>query len=315
MSFASEPEVPPIQTLEASTALPSDYVALLKPRVMSLVVLTALTGLITAPGHLNPVLGIASLIVIAVGAGASGALNMWFDADIDAVMRRTRNRPIPSGKIRPCEALTFGCILSVLSVFTLGVVANWLAAGLLAATILFYACIYTMWLKRSTPQNIVIGGAAGAMPPIIGCAAASGTLTLDSAVLFAIIFLWTPPHFWALALARTEDYARARIPMMPNALGFDRTGLEILLYSLVLVPVACLPWFLGSAGPVYGMAASLCGGIFLYRAWRIYRSRQDAAKRNKVAMRLFGFSILYLFVLFTVLVVERIAVLVAERLG
>jgi heme o synthase len=315
MSFASETEGPLTQTVGPSTALPSDYVALLKPRVMSLVMLTALTGLFTAPGHINAVLGLASLIAIAVGAGAAGALNMWFDADIDAVMRRTRNRPIPSGKISPQEALTFGSILSLLSVFTLGIVANWLAAGLLAATILFYACVYTMWLKRSTPHNIVIGGAAGAMPPMIGCAAASGTVTLDSAVLFAIIFLWTPPHFWALALARTEDYAKAGIPMMPNVLGIDHTALEILIYSLVLVPVGCLPWLLGFAGPVYATAASLCGLMFLYRAWRTYQSRQDAAKRNKVAMRLFGFSILYLFALFAALLFERIVVLVADRLG
>jgi heme o synthase len=315
MSFTSEPEAPLTQAVGGSTALPSDYVALLKPRVMSLVVLTALTGLFTAPGHINVVLGLASLIAIAVGAGASGALNMWFDADIDAVMRRTRNRPIPSGKISAREALTFGSTLSVLSVFTLGVIANWLAAGLLAATILFYACIYTMWLKRSTPQNIVIGGAAGAMPPMIGCAAASGSVTLDSAVLFAIIFLWTPPHFWALAMVRTEDYAKARIPMMPNVLGFDRTALEILIYSLLLVPVGCLPWLLGFAGPVYGMTASLCGSMFLYRAWQTYQSRQDAAQRSKVAMQLFGFSILYLFALFAVLLFERIVVLVAERLG
>jgi protoheme IX farnesyltransferase len=315
MSIASDTEAPPKRSSDGSTAFPSDYVVLLKPRVMSLVVLTALTGLMMAPGHVNPVLGVASLIAIAIGAGASGALNMWFDADIDALMRRTRNRPIPSGKIDAQEALTFGSILSVLSVFILGVVANWLAAALLAATILFYACVYTMWLKRSTPQNIVIGGAAGAMPPLIGCAAATGTVTEHSLVLFAIIFIWTPPHFWALALARTEDYAKAQIPMMPNVKGHERTRLEILVYSLILAPVGCLPWLLGFGGTLYGIVACAGGAIFLYRAWQTYRIRDAGPAGNKVAMRLFGFSILYLFALFTVLLIEQVAVLANIRWG
>jgi protoheme IX farnesyltransferase len=283
-----------------SVAEPADYLRLLKPRVMSLVVLTALTGLVMAPGHLNPVIGFASLLAIAVGAGASGALNMWYDADIDGLMRRTRARPVPSGKITREEALAFGLTLACLSVFSLGVIANWLAAGLLAFTIFFYVVVYTMWLKRSTPLNIVIGGAAGAMPPMIGCAAASGSVSFESLVLFAIIFLWTPPHFWALALGKTADYANAGVPMLPNVKGQARTRLEILVYSVILAPVGCLPWVLGFGGPVYGVVA-LGGGLgMVYRAWQTWRSLESRA-----AMRLFGFSILYLFALFTVLLVEQ----------
>jgi len=291
-----------------SVAEPADYLRLLKPRVMSLVVLTALTGLVIAPGHLNPVLGFASLLAIAVGAGASGALNMWYDADIDGVMRRTRARPVPSGKVTGQEALAFGLTLASLSVLCLGIIANWFAAGLLAFTIFFYVVIYTMWLKRSTPLNIVIGGAAGAMPPMIGCAAASGGVSFESLILFAIIFLWTPPHFWARALGKTADYANAGVPMLPNVKGSARTRLEILLYSLLLAPAGCLPWLLGFGGPVYGLVA-LAGGLgMIYRAWQTWRSPEHGA-----AMRLFGFSILYLFALFMVLLIERAALLIVAK--
>ncbi len=214
-----------------SAASPSDYIALLKPRVMSLVIFTALTGLLLAPQHVNIVIGFASLLAIAVGAGASGALNMWYDADIDAVMRRTCRRPIPTGKVTGQEALAFGLTLAVFAVLTLGLVANLLAAGLLAFTIFFYVVIYTIWLKRPTPQNIVIGGAAGALPPVVGYAAATGHVSLAALILFAIIFVWTPPHFWALALVRSAEYGRAGVPMMPNVKGADRTRLEILVYS------------------------------------------------------------------------------------
>jgi len=291
-----------------SIAEPADYLRLLKPRVMSLVVLTALTGLVLAPGHLNPVLGFASLLAIAVGAGASGALNMWYDADIDALMRRTRARPVPSGRVTRQEALAFGLTLACLSVFSLGIIANWLAALLLAFTIFFYVAVYTMWLKRSTPLNIVIGGAAGAMPPLIGCAAASGTVTFESLVLFAIIFLWTPPHFWALALGKTADYAKAGVPMLPNVKGLERTRLEILVYSLILAPAGCLPWLFGFGGPVYGLVA-LGGGLgMVYRAWQTWRIPDHG-----VAMRLFGFSILYLFALFACLLLEHAALLIVAK--
>ncbi|MDB5570144.1 MAG: protoheme farnesyltransferase [Hyphomicrobiales bacterium] len=289
---------------QLSCAHPKDYLALLKPRVMSLVVLTALAGILISPTPVHPVIGFASLLAIAVGAGASGALNMWYDADIDAVMKRTSTRPVPSGRVAPGEALAFGLVLSGLSVFTLGVLANWLAAGLLAFTIFFYAVIYTMWLKRSTPQNIVIGGAAGAFPPVVGYAAATGSVSLESLVLFAIIFIWTPPHFWALALVKCEDYAKAGVPMMPNALGPDRTRLEVLLYTIVLAPVGVLPWLMGFASPVYGALSVLGGALMLYFAWRCYIVREGEAAR-KACMSLFGFSILYLFVLFLEIAFEN----------
>ena len=287
-----------------SSARPSDYLALLKPRVMSLVVLTALAGMLIAPQPPHPVIGFAALLAIAVGAGASGALNMWYDADIDAKMARTATRPVPSGRVTPGEALAFGLVLSALSVFTLCVVTNWLAAGLLAFTIFFYAVIYTMWLKRSTPQNIVIGGAAGAFPPVVGFAAATGSVSVESAVLFAVIFIWTPPHFWALALVKAEDYARAGVPMMPNALGPDRTRLEILIYSIVLAPVGVLPALMGFASLAYGVVATLGGVAMLVYAWRVYRVREGEAAR-KACMSLFGVSILYLFALFLVIVIEN----------
>ena len=300
MSYISEHQA----EVGYTSADPSDYVQLLKPRVMSLVVFTALAGLLLAPVHVHPIVGFASLLAIAVGAGASGALNMWYDADIDAVMKRTQSRPIPSGKIKPKEALGFGMVLSILSVFALGLMANWLAAGLLGFTIFYYAVVYTMWLKRLTPQNIVIGGAAGAFPPVVGYAAATGSVSVESLVLFAIIFIWTPPHFWALALVKAGEYGRAGIPMMPNVKGADRTRLEIVLYSLVLAPVGVLPWIMGFASVVYGVLAIIGGLGMVALAFRVYRIREGATA-NKTAMQLFGFSILYLFVLFAVIVVEN----------
>jgi protoheme IX farnesyltransferase len=293
-----------------SIAAPSDYFALLKPRVMSLVVFTALTGVVMAPTPPNLVIAFASLLAIAVGAGASGALNMWFESDIDALMTRTRKRPIPSGRLAREEALAFGLVLAGMSVFTLGLVANWLAAGLLAFTIFFYVVIYTMWLKRATPLNIVIGGAAGALPPMVGFAAASGELGLSSLVLFTIIFVWTPPHFWALALLKSDDYARAGIPMLPNVAGPDRTRLEILIYSALLAPIGVLPYLLGYASPAYGLVSTLCGVAFMLCAFATYRNREGEAAKN-AARRLFIFSIVYLFALFLTLVVERILHLTA----
>ena len=294
-----------VAQIAVSIATPGDYIALLKPRVMSLVVFTALAGLLLSPRHIDPVLGFAALLAIAVGAGASGALNMWYDADIDAVMRRTCRRPIPRGRVTGEEALAFGLILSVFAVLTLGVAANWLAAALLAFTIFFYVVVYTMWLKRSTPQNIVIGGAAGALPPIVGYAAATGEVSLASVVLFAIIFVWTPPHFWALALTRAGDYDRAGIPMMPNVKGPDRTRAEILAYSVVLVGLGVLPFVLGFASLAYLTLSVVLGIVFLVFAWRVFRVRQGE-RADRHARTLFGFSIIYLFLLFADLVCERI---------
>lgn len=285
-------------------ASPSDYFRLLKPRVMSLVVLTALAGILLAPVPPHPLIVFTAILAIAVGAGASGALNMWYDADIDAVMTRTALRPIPSGRLEPESALAFGLVLSMLSVFTLGFATNWLAAALLAFTIFFYVAIYTMWLKRSTPQNIVIGGAAGALPPMVGYAAATGDISLASVVLFAIIFVWTPPHFWALALMKSEDYGRAGVPMMPNVHGADRTRLEILAYSILLAPLGVAPWLMGFASPVYGAASAVSGAYLLWLAVQVYRKREgDAARR--ASLKLFLFSISYLFLLFLIIVGER----------
>jgi protoheme IX farnesyltransferase len=283
---------------------PLEYFSLLKPRVMSLVVFTALAGLLVAPVRVHPIIAFASLLAIAVGAGAAGALNMWWDADIDAVMSRTCNRPVPAGLIQPREALFFGLTLSLIAVLTLAVTANILAAGLLAFTIFFYAVIYTMWLKRSTPQNIVIGGAAGALPPVVGYAAATGAVTLDSLILFAIIFIWTPPHFWALALVKSGEYERAGVPMMPNVKGADHTRLEILLYTLALAVLALAPWPMGVGGRIYAALAIVAGVAMIHLAWRVYRTR-EGAPANRAAMQLFGFSILYLFLLFAALVVEH----------
>ncbi len=294
------------QAPRISIAAPSDYFALLKPRVMSLVVFTALAGLLLAPTPPHPLIAFASLLAIAVGAGASGALNMWYEADLDAVMARTSKRPIPAGRLDPEAALGFGLVLAALSVFTLGYVANWFAASLLAFTIFFYVVIYTMLLKRRTPMNIVIGGAAGALPPMVGFAAATGELNLASVVLFAIIFIWTPPHFWSLALLKSEDYARAGVPMLPNVAGEDRTRLEILIYALALAPLGVAPWALGFASLAYGVVSIGCGLALVALAAAVFREREGEAAR-RAARRMFFFSILYLFLLFLVLVVERTA--------
>ncbi|RMF17668.1 MAG: protoheme IX farnesyltransferase [Alphaproteobacteria bacterium] len=282
---------------------PGDYFALLKPRVMSLVLFTAFVGLVSAPQMPDPVLALVALVAIAMGAGAAGALNMWFDADIDARMRRTAERPIPAGRLYPGEALGLGMVLAVASVAMLGLLVNWAAGALLALTIGFYVLVYTMWLKRRTPQNIVIGGAAGALPPLIGYAAAHGGVTVEGLALFLIIFLWTPPHFWALALKYAGDYQAVGVPMLPNVAGERATRRQILLYSLPLVPAGLLPWALGLVGPLNGLLAGLLGIEFLRRAWAVWRDRAGAE------MKLFGYSIVYLFVLFAALAVERLAML------
>jgi protoheme IX farnesyltransferase len=281
----------------------ADYIALMKPRVMSLVVFTALVGMALAPVQPHPALAVIALICIAVGAGASGALNMWYDADIDALMQRTASRPIPRGYVAPEEALTFGTILAIGSVATLGLVINWVAASLLAFTIAFYVFVYTMWLKRRTPQNIVIGGAAGAFPPMIGWAAATGSVSLGSITLFLIIFMWTPPHFWALALYRTRDYARAGVPMLPVVAGQDETRKQIVIYAALLLPVGLAPTIVGLAGGLYAVVAMALGAVFLALALAVYRTREGRAA-DHAARRLFAFSILYLFALFATLLVE-----------
>ncbi len=293
-----------IEAASATGGDVGDYIALLKPRVMSLVVFTALVGIVVAPGSTHPVIAAVSLLAIAVGAGASGALNMWWDADIDAVMSRTARRPIPAGKITRDEALVFGLVLSFGSVLVLGIVANWLAAGLLAFTIFFYAVIYSMWLKRSTPQNIVIGGAAGAFPPMIGEAVVTGNLGWSGLVLFTIIFLWTPPHFWALAMAKAEDYARANVPMLPNVAGEASTRRQILAYTLALVLFAFVPCFMALGGLVYAAVALFGGAGMLASAWRILKA-DGAQAAHKAGMQMFGFSILYLFALFSALLAEH----------
>jgi len=291
---------------EDAEAQARDYVALLKPRVMSLVVFTSFVGLWLAPAEMHPVLAFVALLCIAVGAGASGAINMWYDADIDAVMKRTRNRPIPKGLVTPGDALGLGATLAVGSVAVMGLAVNWTAAALLAGTIAFYVVIYTMWLKRRTPQNIVIGGAAGAFPPMVGWAAATGGVSLESIVLFAIIFIWTPPHFWALALYRSDDYENAGVPMLPVVAGLKETRKQILLYSLVLVPVTLTPWYMGMSGALYGYAVSALGAVFLGLAYAIWR-RGDGSGATALARRLFGYSILYLFLIFVLLVADRLA--------
>jgi len=281
----------------------ADYFALMKPRVMSLVVFTALVGLVAAPGSMHPVLAIAALICIAVGAGASGALNMWYDADIDAAMTRTAGRPIPRGRISPDEALVFGVVLAAGSVICLGLMVNWVAAALLALTIAFYVVVYTMWLKRSTPQNIVIGGAAGAMPPMIGWAAATGGVSLEPFVLFLLIFMWTPPHFWALALLRSGDYARAGVPMLPVVRGPDETRRQILIYSVILAPLGMVPAIIGLGGTLYMVVAAMLGSLFVVLALDCYRER-EGEKADRTAKHLFAYSVLYLFLLFAVLLIE-----------
>lgn len=283
----------------------SDYLALLKPRVMSLVIFTAFVGLMLAPGTLHPVLAGVAILCIAVGAGASGALNMWYDADIDEVMSRTKKRPIPAGKVSREEAFTFGMTLSIGSVLLLGLMVNWFAGAFLAFTIFFYVVIYTMWLKRSTPQNIVIGGAAGAFPPMVGWASVTGSVSLESFILFLIIFMWTPPHFWALALFKSGDYRAAGVPMLPVVAGETNTRHQILLYSVFLAPIGVAPYFLGFASPVYGVASALLGLAFVTLAVDVWRKREGDVART-ATVRLFKFSIFYLFMLFALLLGESL---------
>ena len=290
-----------LQRVSGATA--SDYVELLKPRVMSLVVFTGLAGIVVAPGHLHPVLAAVAVLCIAVGAGASGAINMWYDRDIDAIMSRTANRPIPSGRVEPENALAFGVILAAASVVVMGLAVNWVASALLALTVAFYVFIYTMWLKRRTPQNIVIGGAAGAFPPMIGWAAVTGGVELPSILLFLLIFLWTPPHFWALALFRNGDYTRAGVPMMPVVAGPEATKRQMLFYTLVLLPVAAAPYVVGTGGLAYLIGSSVLGALFVLCAVRVLRADND---NHKPAKQMFGFSILYLFLLFALLLGEHL---------
>lgn len=278
----------------------ADYVALLKPRVMSLVVFTGFAGLVLAPGALHPVLALVALLSIAAGAGASGAINMWYERDIDARMRRTRSRPLPAGRMAPGEALGFGVVLAAGSVVVMGLAVNYAAAALLALTIAFYVFVYTVWLKRRTPQNIVIGGAAGALPPVIGWAAVTGGVSVESLALFAIVFFWTPPHFWALSLFCSGDYARAGVPMLPVVAGVHETKKQILVYAVALLPVTLAPWGLGMSGALYGLGAALLGLAFVASALRLWF---DATGQS--AKGVFGFSILYLFTLFVLLMADK----------
>lgn len=278
----------------------SDFFALLKPRVVSLVVFSGFAGLYAAPGEIHPFLAAVAVLCIAVNAGAAGAINMWYERDIDAVMQRTRSRPLPRGRVAPQDALAFGVVLSLLSVMLMGLALNWTAAALLALANAFYVFVYTIWLKRRTPQNIVIGGAAGAFPPMIGWAAVTGGVDLQSIALFALIFFWTPPHFWALALYREIDYAKAKVPMLPVVAGPAATKRQILLYSLILAPLGLMPALLGTAGIVYALVALVMGLGFVGLALRVQRDPGERAPRQ-----LFGYSILYLFVLFGLLIIDR----------
>lgn len=295
-----------IELPRISEAGVADYIALLKPRVMSLVVFTALVGYFLAPGHPHPVLAFTSILCIAVGGGASGALNMWYEGDIDALMTRTANRPIPRGRVSRPEALAFGMTLAFFSVMTLGILVNWIAGALLAFTIFFYVVIYTMALKRWTAQNIVIGGAAGALPPVVAWAAATGSLSVEPILLFLIIFFWTPPHFWALALFRNDDYTRAGVPMLPVVAGPDATRTQILLYTIVLVAVAVAPWPMGYFDAIYGVASLILGAGMLFLAVNVYNRRTGSAAL-RATRKLFAFSIVYLFSLFAILLLEVVA--------
>ncbi len=302
-------EVPLAQSPSVSTEL-YDWITLLKPRVLLLVVFTGVVGLLVAPGHLEPFLAVVAVLAIAMGAGASGAINMWYDRDIDALMRRTQRRPIPAGRISAEAALSYGVVLGMTSVMLMLLAANVLAAALLAVSILFYVFVYTVWLKRRTPQNIVIGGAAGAFPPVIGWAAVSGSVTALPLLLFAIVFLWTPPHFWALSLFAHEDYRRAGVPMLPVVKGARETRWQILLYTLALLPLSLLPVALGLAGRVYGAAALLLGLGFIWHAVQVLRDAQDESgvsrTRDAPAKAAFRFSIYYLFLLFAAIAADRL---------
>ncbi len=299
------------QTAEASLEADyRDWIALLKPRVLTLVVFTGAIGLLVAPGHLNPVLAFTAILCITVAAGACGAINMWYDRDIDAIMRRTRNRPIPAGRIQPGPALGFGITLAVGAVLVMGLAVNIPAAMILALSVCFYVFIYTMWLKRRTPQNIVIGGAAGAFPAVIGWAAVTGSVDLLPLVLFGIVFIWTPPHFWSLALWANADYRRSGVPMLPVVAGARETRRQILLYTIVLVPLTLTPVLLGFSGPLYGVTAGLLGLVFLQCVYRVITDDQDAQGNSLTgdapARATFKFSIVYLFVLFGALAADRL---------
>ena len=278
----------------------ADYVEILKPRVMSLVVFTGLVGLVLAPGHIHPLLGAVAVVCIAVGAGAAGAINMWYDRDVDAMMRRTRGRPLPAGRMMPGEALGFGVALGVGAALVMGIAVNLVAAELLALTIGFYVLVYTIWLKRRTPQNIVIGGAAGAFPPVIGWAAVTGDIGWGAIALFTIIFFWTPPHFWALSLYRTADYAAAGVPMLPVVAGPAETKRKMLLYTLVLWPVSLAPWLFGIGSLLYGVGALLLSASFTGSAIRVWRDTTDRSAR-----RMFAVSLLYLLLIFSLLLVDH----------
>jgi heme o synthase len=294
-------ELPSAAIPRWSGATVGDYVQILKPRVMSLVVFTGIVGLVLAPGNLHPVLAAVAVLCIAVGAGASGAINMWYDRDIDAVMRRTAMRPLPAGRMMPGEALGFGCVLGSGSVIVMGLAVNWVAAELLALTIVFYVFVYTIWLKRRTPQNIVIGGAAGALPPLIGWAAVTGDIGWGAVALFAIIFFWTPPHFWALSLYKSGEYAAAGVPMLPVVAGPRETKRQMLLYTLMLWPTTAAPWLLGIAGPLYAIGAGALSLVFTGTAARVWH---DSSERS--ARQMFAFSLLYLFLIFTFLLIDRL---------
>jgi protoheme IX farnesyltransferase len=296
--------------LGAGFSTAADWFTLLKPRVLTLVVFTGWIGLLCAPGHLNPVLAFTAVLCITVAAGAAGAINMWYDRDIDAIMRRTQSRPIPAGRIDPGEALGFGVTLAVASVVVMGLATNVVAAVILALSIGFYVFVYTMWLKRRTPQNIVIGGAAGAFPPLIGWAAVTGSVDVQPLLMFAIIFFWTPPHFWALSLFAHADYARAGVPMLPVVAGARETRRQVVIYSLVMVAISLLPWLLHTSGPIYGGSALVLGAGFLVSVWRMWHDRQDAQggslTKDAPAKATFKYSILYLFVLFAAFAVDRL---------
>lgn len=312
MALAKHDRLDGVVALSEATA--SDYFELLKPRVMSLVVFTAFVGLVAAPVAVNPIEAVAAILCIAIGAGASGALNMWYDADIDAIMTRTQKRPVPSGRVQPGEALAFGLVLSALSVMSLGVFINWTAGALLAFTIFFYVVVYTMWLKRWTPQNIVIGGAAGSFPPMIGWVAATGSVSLESIFLFLIIFLWTPPHFWALALFKSGDYGRAGIPMMPNVAGEASTRRQIFAYALLVAVTGVLPWVFGFTGNVYGVVAAALGAGFVWYSWKVL-VMADEDRVMRPAKALFAYSLLYLFAIFAVYLADSVAARVISGIG
>lgn len=276
-----------------SDARVSDYIELLKPRVMTLVVFTGIAGIVVAPGHIHPFLAMVAVLCIAVGAGAAGAVNMWYERDIDAVMQRTKNRPLPQNRVHPDDALTFGAVLTFFSIGLMGIAVNWMAAAILAFASFFYIFVYTIWLKRRTPQNIVIGGAAGAFPPMIGWAAVTGSVTIESLMLFMLIFMWTPPHFWALALYKNEDYKKAGVPMLPVVAGEEATKVQMMVYTLLLTPFVAAPYLMGFAGVAYAAGAAVLQALFILSCFKV---RQD--KTHRYARIMFGYSIFYLFGLF-----------------